>query len=108
MISAIKWRPGFSDPDLPGLIITRAYALTALLCFRRALKERRGSDGKNGHSKAWFLYAIALILLGMNKQLDLQTLLIQIGTPTLGGLWLLEFGGLGCIAFSTLRAASRR
>lgn len=54
-----------------GWSITFFYLATAVLCFWRA------KQGSGQHRLFWFLIGLFLILMGFNKQLDLQTLLIQ-------------------------------
>lgn len=53
------------------------YTAAAVLCVRASFSPRQGthSEDKTG----WRLIALALMLLGLNKQLDLQTWLIDYG-----------------------------
>ena len=73
---SINWSPGIGDPTWIGWITTVAYFIGAAMCtlaFRRAGANRRSS------APGWLMLAIALVLLGINKQLDLQILLTEIG-----------------------------
>jgi hypothetical protein len=73
---SINWSPGIGDPTWIGWITTVAYFIGAALCipaFRRAWANWRSS------APGWLMLAIALVLLGFNKQLDLQILLTEIG-----------------------------
>jgi hypothetical protein len=76
--AAISWRPGIGDPTLLGWLTVVIYAITALLCARVSVASRR-APSRAGFPGVWMLYALILILLGLNKQLDLQTLVIEAG-----------------------------
>lgn len=56
-----------------GWVVTLAYGITALACL---LCSRRASPPLTGF---WFYLALALLFLGLNKQLDLQTSLTAYG-----------------------------
>lgn len=68
------WRLGIGDPTVMGWLTVAAYFGVALLCFRRALAFRP-RPGQAGRLIFWSGLGALLILLGINKQLDLQTLL---------------------------------
>jgi hypothetical protein len=70
----IHWRPAIGDPSLAGWIIFIAYfvaAAAALYVFKQK------SDGIS--RRFWFWLTLLLLFLGINKQLDLQTLLTDVG-----------------------------
>jgi len=69
------------DPTIIGWTITIAYFIAAFLCWRAGKVERENNLGtRNSHSYLlWFGLAIILLVLGLNKQLDLQTLLTSVG-----------------------------
>lgn len=64
------WRPGIGDPTVMGWVTVAAYFAAALLCGWTAARAGgpRASEGR-----FWGALCLALILLGVNKQLDLQT-----------------------------------
>lgn len=66
------WTPRIGDPSPLGWITVVCYAVASFMCLRAASSE---PDTKN----IWRMLGMALILLGINKQLDLQSLLTQIG-----------------------------
>src|SRR6516225_2127989 len=73
---SVDWSPGIGDPTWIGWITTVAYFVGVAMCiqaFRRARVNRRSS------ATSWLMLGIALVLLGFNKQLDLQILLMEIG-----------------------------
>lgn len=63
-------RPG--DPTPIGYFTTLWYFAGAFLCYRSAGFDRRSRG-------IWFALALMLLLLGINKQLDLQTGFTEIG-----------------------------
>lgn len=69
------WEPGFGDNDLVGWMITLSYFVVALLCtaaFRDEARSYRVTKRLQRPS-FWLILTALLILLGFNKQLDLQT-----------------------------------
>jgi hypothetical protein len=76
MNALIAWTKTAGDPTLLGWATTVGYALAAVLCLRAArVRKYTGA----GESAAWRASAGVLVFLGVNKQLDFQTLLIAIG-----------------------------
>ena len=78
-LSFISWRPGIGDPTPVGWLTVAAYFLAAWLCLAAARATRIDRQHPSQPATFWIAIAAALILLGINKQLDLQTLLTQIG-----------------------------
>jgi len=74
-----NWTPGIGDPTLGGWLTVVLYLVTAAVCWR--LARRLGSDGPGLHSEAivWGAIAVLFVGLGINKQLDLQSALTEIG-----------------------------
>ena len=69
------WQPGFGDNDLVGWMITLSYFLVALLCtaaFRDEARSYRVTK-RLQRPAFWLILTALLVLLGFNKQLDLQT-----------------------------------
>ena len=62
------WQLGIGDPTPIGWITVIAYAAAALLCWRchQAISARLVT-------RFWVLLTLAMVALGINKQLDLQT-----------------------------------
>jgi len=71
-----EWAPGIADPTPLGWIPVGAYCVAAWLCARAALRSR---GGDRRLTIAWRCFAGLMIALGINKQLDLQTLLTIVG-----------------------------
>jgi hypothetical protein len=72
---ADHWRPGIGDPTVMGWVTGAAYFIAALFCWIAARTHRiaNGGSAGGGQSRMWLVLAILLTLLGINKQLDLQT-----------------------------------
>lgn len=70
------WSPGIGDPTLAGWITVGLY-LVAAAFVARVLRGRRAS----GPRERWFWVGLfgCLLLLGVNKQLDLQSALTELG-----------------------------
>jgi hypothetical protein len=71
-----SWSPGIGDPTIAGWVTVAAYMAAAAMCFRVA-----GARPGRGSSEAGFWYALGfgLLVLGVNKQLDLQSALTEFG-----------------------------
>lgn len=69
-----RWHPGIGDPNATGWITVAAYVTAMLLCY---LCQRQGPRGP--HRRFWWDMALIMGFLGINKQLDLQTWLTEMG-----------------------------
>lgn len=69
-----RWHPGIGDPSLAGWVTVAAYLGTAALCFAARVRPAELSE-----RRFWTLVSVLLLLLGINKQLDLQTWLTEAG-----------------------------
>ena len=99
------WSPGIGDPNVMGWVTVVAYLCAAYLCFA-VHRTYRATAGPAGKARTWGPIALALLgqrrrlaalpeavrmgalwnalalgllLLGINKQLDLQTALTEMG-----------------------------
>lgn len=80
MLAAITWRPRIGDPSPMDWGITAIYFLGSVICFLTARTEPQTSQHERGrHRRFWLALAVMMLALGLNKQLDLQTLLTQVG-----------------------------
>ncbi len=75
--SLLKWHFRLDNPTILGWTVVAAYIAAAACCGRAALKARDASQ--RSFAPVWWLLAAGLIFLGINKQLNLQTLMIVIG-----------------------------
>ncbi len=64
-----RWRPGIGDPSPIGWLTVAAYFAAAFLCWRASVRGLSGPKVR----LFWTATCGMLLLLGVNKQLDLQT-----------------------------------
>src|SRR5262245_43699548 len=69
-----RWSPQIGDPTVAGWATVVAYAVCAVLGFL-ALRRAQSNRERN----FWGLVTLAMLCLGMNKQLDLQSMLTAAG-----------------------------
>src|SRR5271154_6676510 len=77
-MTSFNWSPGIGDPTLTGWLTVVLYFSAAIDCWITARKlclERESSK----ELRAWRSIALAFLVLGINKQLDLQTALTEAG-----------------------------
>lgn len=81
VVPAPRWRPRFGDDDLVGWVTVGAYLGASVLAVgaRRRTHPVRDldPDGARRLARFWAVVAVAMVVLGINKQLDLQTWLIE-------------------------------
>jgi hypothetical protein len=73
----LKWQLRFDNPNFIGWSVVAAYIGAAVCCGRAAMDCRAAPT--RAVAPLWWLLAAGLIFLGINKQLNLQTLMIVIG-----------------------------
>jgi hypothetical protein len=71
----LGWSPGVGDPTVVGWVTAAAYLAVALLAVANARLARRNEEGAG----FWLALAVVASVLGLNKQLDLQSLLTAAG-----------------------------
>lgn len=75
-----KWSPGIGDPSVAGWLTVVLYAAAAWTTWRLLRDWEALSPGAALHEDwFWKMLLIGLVLLGINKQLDLQSALTEIG-----------------------------
>jgi hypothetical protein len=70
-----RWEMGIGDPSPMGWVTVAAYAVAAMLAARNALAARRTAVPAG----FWLALCGLMLLLGVNKQLDVQTWFGQTG-----------------------------
>jgi hypothetical protein len=80
-----SWSPGIGDPSLGGWVTVAAYVVATFLCWH-VLGRRLGSNER----RVWRVMCATLALLGINKQLDLQSALTEAGRIVFRALNLYE------------------
>jgi hypothetical protein len=101
--SLLKWQFRLDNPTILGWTVVAAYLTAAFFCCRAALKSPDASP--RSFACVWWLTAAGLTFLGINKQLNLQTLMIVIGrNVSSAGQWYGERRRVQ-LAFSAIFAA---
>ena len=77
LVSVDPFLPG-GDPSAMGWLTVFGYLVAAGLSFRTGSKIRLRERGQKRLWQFWMFAALVLLLLGINKQLDLQTWFIQV------------------------------
>lgn len=67
------WHAGIGDPDAFGWTTVLSYVIAVIRVFNQLLMHKKQGD----KIVFWVLLTLFLVFLGLNKQLDLQTLLRQ-------------------------------
>jgi hypothetical protein len=68
-----NWSPRIGDPTVGGWITVLLYFLGVISCWRTARKSQLPDR------KIWYAISISFFALGINKQIDLQSALTEIG-----------------------------
>jgi hypothetical protein len=87
--AGIRWRPGIGDPSWTGWITVAAYASGAAVawlahreCRSDAIRLAATHADEARHVRLlahfWLLAGVTLAILGLNKQLDLQSLFTEL------------------------------
>jgi hypothetical protein len=75
-----NWKPGIGDPTFMGWLITAAYLTTSVFCGVCAWRTDRISPISRfrHHRLFWWSLAVIMLIMGVNKQLDIQCLFIAV------------------------------
>lgn len=74
-----NWTPGIGDPTVGGWLTVALYLVTAVVCWRLAKRLRTAGSDMGIEALVWAAVALMFLALGINKQLDLQSALTEIG-----------------------------
>jgi hypothetical protein len=108
-VVAGRWRPGIGDPTVLGWVTVAAYLFAALGCGLAAWREPMADGTRRPRarpSRFWLALAVLMLALGVNKQLDLQSLVTQIGRDVISAWGLyserreLQFGFIVAVAMT--------
>lgn len=78
-IQPFQWRPAIGDPTMIGWITTAAYFVGSLIALHAARGSGGAPDLAPGGRIIWMMVMMLMAFLGLNKQLDLQSLLNETG-----------------------------
>lgn len=84
-----RWYPGIGDPTIMGWVTVVAYAAATYFAYQALRASRLGAEklatiapeeaqNQRALVKLWVLVTAAMLFLGINKQLDLQTLFTEV------------------------------
>jgi len=81
MIDAIQWRPAVGDPSFIGWFTVAAYFLVSTLAFKICASSSKLFLIINERKQKlfWLIVAVIILFLGINKQLDFQSLITEVG-----------------------------
>ena len=81
MFQAYGWQPTIGDPSIMGWVTVGAYFLTSLIALRLVLNSKRWfpADIYPAQRRFWLVVFLLMLVLGINKQLDLQSLVTTMG-----------------------------
>ena len=74
-----NWSPGIGDPTPMGWLTVALYLGTAVVCWRITRRLRDSGTASGSEALVWAAIAILFLALGINKQLDLQSAVTEIG-----------------------------
>ena len=94
-----RWKLGVGDPSYEGWAICILYLLASVMSWFRC-RSFRESDPD--YSRLWIFISGGLLFLGINKQLDLQTIISDIGRWIATELSLMEQRHIFKIVFMLL------
>jgi hypothetical protein len=84
----IEWRPGIGDPTLAGWLTVVIYFAAAAACLLAACRSQVSGRNWQQNGMFWLFIAFLLVALGINKQLDLQSLFTELArSAAKGGGW---------------------
>lgn len=82
----VRWRPGIGDPTVLGWVTAALLLVSGVLCAAAGRRVLRGSGGSAHAHRIWWGTAALLLVLAANKQLDLQSLVTDVGRIAARGL----------------------
>jgi hypothetical protein len=85
----VHWRAG--DPTPLGWAATLAYLFAAIACAVVAGRLRHARSDLAVERRLWFALAALLLFFGINKQADLQTVLVHYGRQGAQALGILDY-----------------
>lgn len=72
-----RWYPGIGDPTAAGWLTVAVYA-AAVCCCVLAVRRARSLGAPRAERRFWICCTAGMVLLGVNKQLDVQGLVVQV------------------------------
>ena len=76
---SVRWHLAIGDPTIAGWAVCAAYALAAVTAIAVVRRARFDQNHRRQSQAFWGVIAVLMTALALNKQLDLQSLLIALG-----------------------------
>jgi hypothetical protein len=76
---SFNWSPGIGDPTFIGWLTVTLYFAASISCWRSGQMVGLHGRRRSHERRAWRFIAMLFLVLGINKQLDLQTALTEAG-----------------------------
>jgi hypothetical protein len=73
------WTPSIGDPNIMGWVTVAVYAACALVALNLWIRNPFQGPGASRERLFWGGVCVLMVFLGVNKELDLQTLMTVIG-----------------------------
>jgi hypothetical protein len=102
-----NWRPGIGDPTVAGWVTVALYVFATLAFRSVAIRLRERQPYAVSELRIWYSLFVLFAALGVNKQLDLQTALTELGRlvardqgwyESRGAIQVLFVAGVGLVA----------
>lgn len=74
----VEWKPGIGDPTVWGWVTVMAYIAAAVFALKAANVAKMAGRVWKTESAFWFGVTLTMVVLGINKQLDFQSLLTEL------------------------------
>lgn len=74
-MNQFRWTPGIGDPTIGGWVTVALYLIATILCWITARRIAQHYPER----RVWFFLSLLFLCLGINKQLDLQSALTELG-----------------------------
>jgi hypothetical protein len=75
----LNWSPGIGDPTVGGWVTVALYFSASVSCWITVQRISPAHPKFSSDRRVWLSIAVLFLLLGINKQLDLQSALTEIG-----------------------------
>jgi hypothetical protein len=102
------WHLQANDNSLGGWLATGIYAALIVICWWEVLRPTPAGNARARALKRpfWIWLSLGVTAVGINKQLDLQTLLVQFGRSVARSVGMMEYRRLMQAAFAVAAAAA--
>ncbi len=74
-----SWHPGIGDPTIAGWVTVALYLLASVSCWMTMGCVRRQNWNDKSDAHIWRIISVFFFILGINKQLDLQSGMTELG-----------------------------